>query len=78
MSDWVEVLLKIFTAVFIIAVMFCVGMVVTLIVKSFGNFEYKTFNGETGYSNYCYVNRGGIFCSKDGGYIQVENYKEAK
>lgn len=76
MSDLGEVLLKVLTAVGIIAVMFCVAMVVIQIVKSFGNFEYKTFNGETGYSNYCYVSRGGIFCSKDGGYIQVENYKE--
>lgn len=76
MSDCGEVLLKALTAVLITAVVFCLGMVVVAIVNSFGDFEYKTFNGETGYSNYCYVSKGGIFCSKDGGYVQVENYKE--
>lgn len=61
-------------------IIFVTSMVLALIalMATYGNFEYKTFNGETGYSDHCYVGRAGIFCSSDNGYVQVESYKDIK
>lgn len=60
--------------VFGIAVVLCIIGLIVSIKNMFGEFNYKTFNGEEGSSNYCYVSRGGEFCSKDGGMVQVESY----
>ena len=52
-----------------------------LLIYSFsfdqGYYEYKTFNGETGTSQYCYQGRGSLFCVTNGGdgKITVESFR---
>ena len=54
------------------------AIIMIIIMSTMGLHEciYTTFNGETGESNHCYMSRGSLFCEKDGGYVQVESYKE--
>lgn len=75
LADWV---MGVFVVVFGIAFVLCVIALIVSIKNMFGNFNYKTFTGEEGSSNYCYVTRGGEFCSKDGGMVQVEKYWRAE
>lgn len=62
-----------------IAVVVSILIIVAIIIMSTMGFHeciYTTFNGETGESSHCYMSRRSLFCEKDGGYVQVESYKE--
>ena len=73
--DWDGLVINILGGIWIVFFVVCMTLVLIIMI-SHGDFEYKTFNGETGYSDYCYLSRGGLFCSSDGGYVQVESYNE--
>lgn len=70
--------LKMLIAGIIALVVGVLAIIAIIIIGTMGLHEciYTTFNGETGESNHCYMSRGSLFCEKDGGYVQVESYKE--
>lgn len=78
MRDWTEWALGFLGAVVFIGFVLTIAAIIISIKNSFGEFGYKTFSGEEGHSNYCYVSHGGAFCSKEDGYIQVESYWRGK
>ena len=76
--NWEYIGLKILGGFCSVIFVVCVILLLMSIITSYGNFEYKTFSGETGYSDHCYISRGGVFCSSDNGVVQVESYKDIK
>ena len=76
--DWDRIGLNILGGIIIVSFVAIMIVVLVAIMANYGNFEYRTFNGETGYSDHCYMSRGGLFCSSNNGYVQVESYKDIK
>lgn len=79
MRDFWELFSSILFIVAIAAILVFVAVRIIYACQT-NNWEYKDLDGNIGYSTLCYVSRGGSFCEKNGGAVQVKEFiiKEAK
>lgn len=70
-----------FTLIELLAVIVILGLLLLLFIPAFGDisvdknrYEYVDLDGNKGYSSSCYEDDG-LFCSLDGGTIQVRQFK---
>lgn len=66
----------------IIAVLLTIQVLVALVLcaaDSYGEFEYRTANGQTGTAEYCAISYGQAHCrTADGENVVVESYRKVK